>query len=618
LHHKPVHLSTVFPGFCITILITPEAFFLFGLIQNSVIHPMLRIPILTLLLPLRLLFYCYAKLRSRHRDLMLEMTLKADFSEAPLSHGIWSYFKPAKDRFYLLALDLAAALAAVELKQIRLKFIRITIEPHNLGWAQGWEIRDLLKKFRSAGVSVHAYLLSDDKISAFIASACDEIMSPETAAFDFSPFTSESLFVQSLLTKLGVRPQFLSVGEFKSAAEIFTRTGMSPAARKQTEELIADIEETFFTSIIEKSPAFKDKRNRKIMGAGKAHGLKFIDATLSFSEFADSDTENKKLRSIDLYDLDKLIRYKNLRLFNFKKLPRIALLIAEGNIIESSESRPGTINWPDYEQISEALREDGFDAALLRVNTPGGSALVSQLLWREWMLSRGKLKPRQRNTVNEKKTTAKEKSVSQDSTKDPIPFYVSQGNVAASGGYYLSAVGDKIFSTPMSITGSIGVVGGKFNVAPLLKKLGVSIDRAPKKNPSPAFSAFSDFTGEHKKAISENMQDVYGQFLRDVAHGRNREVSAIEPHASGRVFSGKKAQTLGLTDAEGGIVATLKALRAELGVAEENLVELVILPAVKESLFNRTLLPFGLSQLASLSDFAKAGIYALETRFMRF
>ncbi len=570
---------------------------------------MFRIAFLVLVLPLRFIWFLVVKVRARHRNLLLEITLKADFTEAPLSHGIWSYFKPAKDRFYLLALDLAEALAAVEQKKIRLKKMRMTIEPHNLGWAQAWELRDLVKKLRAAGVTVETYLLADDKISAFIASGADKIVTPETAAFDFSPFTSESLFIQSLLAKLGIRPQFLSVGEFKSAAEIFTRTGMSPAARRQTEELIADLESTFFSAIAEKSPALMARKNRKIMGAVAARGYQFVDATLSLTEFRDGGDAEKKMRIVDEYSLSKIIRRKNFRLFNFRKNERIALVVAEGNIIESAESRPGTINWPDYEQISDALAEDGFDAVLLRVNSPGGSALVSQLLWREWMLSTGKIES-ERHEADAKK---KEKS-----EKESIPVYVSQGNVAASGGYYLSAVGDRVFSTPMSITGSIGVVGGKFNVAPLLNKWGVSIDRAPKKNPSPAFSAFSDFNGEHKKAIRDNMHEVYGQFLRDVAIGRKRDVAAIERHASGRVFSGKKAQALGLTDAEGGISGTLQALRHDLGIPANRAVDVVILPAVRESLFNRSMLPFGLSRVMAFADFAKAGVYALETRFLHF
>jgi protease-4 len=200
---------------------------------------------------------------------------------------------------------------------------------------------------------------------------------------------------------------------------------------------------------------------------------------------------------------------------------------------------------------------------------------------------------------------------------ESIPVFVSQGNVAASGGYYLSAVADKIFATPMSITGSIGVVGGKFNVQPLMKKLGISVDRAPKKNSSPAFSAFSDFDNEQKKAIGMNMHEVYAQFLRDVAQGRKTEVGKIKPHASGRVFSGLRAQTLGLTDREGGIGAALEALKNELGIRPHEAFNLTVLPNVKESLFNRSFLPFGLARLMALADFAKPGVYALDLRFWR-
>jgi protease IV len=170
----------------------------------------------------------------------------------------------------------------------------------------------------------------------------------------------------------------------------------------------------------------------------------------------------------------------------------------------------------------------------------------------------------------------------------------------------------------MSVTGSIGVVGGKFNIAPLLNKWGITIDRAPKKNPAPAFSLFADFDAAHKKAIRENMHEVYEQFLRDVALGRRSSAEKIKPHAGGRVYSGQRAMTLGLTDAGGGIASALSALRETIGVRQNDPVELAILPAVRESLFNRSLLPFGLSRLASLADFSRPGIYALDTRFLIF
>lgn len=571
---------------------------------------MLRAAILLLLWPFRLLAFVYMRLRSIHKALLIDIHIRSDYSEAPLSHGIWSYFKPAKDRFYLVSLELGVILAAIKRGQLRVAQARFTFESHSLGWAQAWEIRDQIAELGRLGVETRSYLMSDDKISLFIASACQHISCPESSTFDLAPFTSESLFVQSLLSKLGIRPQFLSVGEFKSAAEIFTRSGMSPAARKQTEQLIADIEGVFFSALAAKAPALAAKKERRLMSAEKAVKLALIDRHCSYAEFTEDSEHGKKFRKTDLYGAQKIANRRAFRLFNFRRLKKIALLVAEGNIIETATSRPGTINWPDYEALSETLKSGHYAGVLLRINSPGGSATVSQLLWREWMLATGRLKSAPAETQNDSK---KGKDTEEPA---PIPVFVSQGNVAASGGYYLSATADRIFATPMTITGSIGVVGGKFNVAPLLNKWGVSIDRAPKKNPPPVFSPFADFAGEQKRIIRENMAEIYEQFLRDVALGRNTEIGKIRPHASGRVYSGKSAQQLGLTDSEGGLSATLSALRNHLRIPDSEAVHVDILPAVRESLFSRNMLPMGLSRMVELADFSRPGIFTLDPRFL--
>lgn len=559
---------------------------------------MLRILWLSLIWPFRIIAFVYLRLRSIHRELIIDIDIKGEFSEAPLSHGLWAYVKPARDRFYLLALDLQNLISAASTSKLRVKRVRITIEANNLGWAQAWEVRSLLVGLKSAGVETLAYLLSDSRSAVFIASACDRIYSPESATFDLTPFTSESVFVQSFLAKLGVRPQFLSVGEFKSAAEIFTRKGMSPQARKQSEELIADLEQQFWLGINGKTGKISRTKNLGLYSAAMAVEAGLIDGISGMAEFRHSEASAKKWRVIDLYAALKLFRRRKFALTAFRRRKRIALIVAEGNIVESTEPRPGSINWRDYSAVGTLLQEQRIDAALLRVNSPGGSAMVSQLLWREWMLATGR-------------TRLAEKEPKQ------IPMYVSQGNVAASGGYYLSAAGTTVYATPMTITGSIGVVGGKFNVAPLLKKWGVTIDRAPKRNPSPVFSAFSDYSATNKKMISINMQEIYTQFIRDIAIGRNMKAEAVRSLASGRVYSGDRAGKNGLIDAAGGITQALVALKTKLGLSMEESIELVIMPGVKEPLISRSLIPLGLSRIVSWADFAKPGIYLLETRFLQ-
>jgi protease IV len=570
---------------------------------------MLRIIFRSLLFPFRALFFPVIKLRGLHRSLHLDLEIRGDFTEAPLAHGIWTYFKPAKDRFYLLVLELQRALDSVRAGQIKLKQIRLIIERNNLGWAQAWELRDLLQQFGVAGVGTYAYLLTDDKISLFMATACRKIATPESCTFDLSPFTTESFYLQGLLSRLGIRPQFLSVGEFKSAAELFTRKGMSPAARRQAEELIADLQANFLAAVQHKAPSLNKPQKLTLLAADDALKSGLIDAIITPTEFSKFSDEGVPKRKVDLSQLDTLIRRKKFKLLNFRKPRRIALIVAEGNIIESAESRPGTINWPDYAEISGALESGRFDGILIRINSPGGSAMVSQLLWREWMQASRRLE----STVK-----SAEKKPKETKPHPAIPIIATQGNVAASGGYYLSVTANQVFATPMTITGSIGVVGGKFNVAPLLKRVGVDIDRAPKKNPSPYFSPFADFNKSQEKQIRESMHDIYGQFLRDVALGRGQSVADIKPKASGRVYSGNRARALGLTDAEGGLAAAFTALKDTLQIRANDRVQVAILPSVKEPLFGRSALPLGLSRLIALADFAKTGIYTLDVRFLQF
>jgi protease-4 len=576
---------------------------------------MLRSLLLALLQPLRLVVYGYFRLRALHRPFVLRLFVRGEYSEAPLSHGLWAFLKPARDRFYLLCLELQSVIAAAGAKRLKLRQIALTIESHNLGWAQAWELRRLLSTAREQGIRTSCWLVTDDRVSLYIATGCEFIYAAEGATFDLSPFTSESLFMLSMLGKLGVRPQFLSVGDFKSAAEIFTRNNMSRAARQQTEELLADLEAEFFSALAQRAPALQRTNKPQLLSATAAAAFGLIQATASEQEYSAWLKVNGKTPVRDLAQALSLVRARAFRFFPFRRAHRVALVVAEGNIIASHRARPGTINWHDYEGVADELRGGNYSAVLLRINSPGGSALVSQLLWREWMLATHRLEGKK---LTSEPAEAEDKPRSEKSRKEStrLPVIVSQGNVAASGGYYLTAAGEKVFTTPLTITGSIGVVGGKFNVTPLLSKWGVSVDRAPKKNTAPFFSAFADFAPEQRKQLAANMQEVYEQFLRDVAQGRGTVPEKIRPLASGRVYSGKRARSLGLADNEGGLSDALAAVREKLGLSALSPLEIAILPSVHESLFSRAALPLGLSRLAALADFAIPGIYLLDPRWV--
>lgn len=587
---------------------------LFG-VSAAIFGAMLRLALLVLLQPIRLVLYAIFWLRSLHRPFILHMALRGAYSEAPLSHGIWAFLKPGRDRFYLLCLELQSVTHAAAAGRLKLKHLALTIEPHNLGWAQAWELRRLLLRFREQGISTSCWLIADDRISLYIATGCEVIYAAEGATFDLSPFTSESLFMQSLLGRLGIRPQFLAVGDFKSAAEIFTRSSMSRAARQQTEELLADLETEFFAALSERAPSLKRTGKPHLLSATAATAAGLIEGTASAQEYKTWLNPTSKMAMRDLAQTLVLVRAKAFRLFPFKRRKRVALIVADGLIVESVRAQPGTINWHDYEGVAAELQNGNFNAVLLRINSPGGSASVSQLLWREWMLATHRLEGKSfhKQPAEEKKPARKTKS---KKAQAPLPVIVSQGNVAASGGYYLSAAGETVFTTPLTITGSIGVVGGKFNVAPLLAKWGITVDRAPKKHDAPFFSALADFAPLQKQQLAANMHEIYEQFLRDVAQGRGTEQEKIRPLASGRVYSGKRAHSVGLADGEGGLTDALRAVREKLGISPVAPLEIVVLPTVHESLFSRVGLPLGLHRLAAFADFALPGIYALDPRWV--
>lgn len=581
----------------------------------SALETMLRALLLAVLQPLRLIVYAWFRLRALHRPFVLQLAVRGEFSEAPLSHGIWAFFKPDRDRFYLLCLELQSVITAAAARRLKLSHISLTIESHNLGWAQAWELKRLLESAREQGIRTSCWLIADDRVSLYIATGCEFIYAAEAATFDLSPFTSESLFMLSMLNKLGVRPQFLSVGDFKSAAEIFTRNNMSRAARQQTEELVADLEAEFFSAISGRAPSLGRKDRPQLLSATAAMAAGLLQGTASAQEYGAWIKASEKTAMRDLSQALTLVRARAFRLLPFRRPHRVALIVAEGNIVESHRPRPGTINWHDYESVADELRSGHFNAALLRINSPGGSALVSQLLWREWMLATHRLEGNKLGSpVAEAKKTKRAAKTRKE--RQPLPVVVSQGNVAASGGYYLSAAGESVFTTPLTITGSIGVVGGKFNVSPLLAKWGVNVDRAPKKNTAPFFSAFADFAPVQKQQLTANMHEIYEQFLRDVAQGRGTGQDKIRPLASGRVYSGKRAHTLGLADQKGGLTDALAAVREKLGLSALSPLEIAILPTVHESLFSRAGLPLGLSRLAALGDFAMPGIYTLDPRWV--
>ncbi len=446
--------------------------------------------------------------------------------------------------------------------------------------------RQAIKEVRDAGKPVYAWMTMPDAQSYVLASACDKVYMPESGIILLMGLRAEVTFYKNLFDKLAIEPEMLRVGEFKSAAEPYTRTEMSPEFRKEMEELLDDLYKQMIASIADgrhiDTKKVEDAIDRGPLTAEDAKNSGLIDDFAYEDEIkdrivADRDLEeakiarnySKKKTQTDFSGLQGFIALMDLLAGNEPGEsatvgPKIAVVYAIGAIMPG-ESQNGMLtgNVLGSETLVKAIdkvRDDeDVKAIVLRVDSPGGSALASDIIWR---------------------------SVQQAKEKKPV--IVSMGHVAASGGYYISMGADSIVAEPNTITGSIGVVGGKLAFDGLLNKIGVTTSIVSRGKNSGALSILEGFSDSERAAMQKMMNDIYGQFTRKAAEGRGMDVEKLEKLARGRIYSGVRAKELKLIDDIGTLedtieIATAKAReRGLLGKDEEP--DLMRLPKPKSPL----------------------------------
>ncbi len=410
--------------------------------------------------------------------------------------------------------------------------ILLNTENIMIGLANLDELRNALKDFRKSGKFIYAYAENYSQKSYYLSTVADKILLYPEGIVDFRGLSSELMFFKNAIDKLEIDVQIIrgSNNTFKSAVEPFMYEKMSPANRKQIQKLLDDIWKNMIHNI-------KDERNISLE---------------DLNEIADSiycnnaeNTLNNKLIDFLAYEdeIDSIIKVNNnieldetVHFLDFKKYmnndisnkieqlsitnKNIAVVYAVGEII-SGKSKQGKMG---SETIVEAIRtaknDSSIKAVVLRVNSPGGSALASDVMWREIQL-----------------------------TKKEKPVIVSMGDVAASGGYYISCGADRVFAGANTITGSIGVFGVIPNLNPMLKnKLGITIDRV-ETNEHASFSMLNKLSPFERKKIQEGVDDIYDDFISKVANGRDGlKKSDVDEIGQGRVWSGKEALDIELID----------------------------------------------------------------------
>lgn len=439
------------------------------------------------------------------------------------------------------------------------------LDSPSLGWAKMNDFRQAIARVRAKGKKVHAYLDSGTSMHYLLATACDEIVMPESGMLIVTGLRAEVSFYKNLLDMANVKAETLRVGEYKSAAEPYSRTEMSKEFREEMDALLDDFYGLMVETIADGRKLDKEKVKSVIdegpFTAGEAKKLGLIDRLAYPDELeeglkkANPGREVKITRKYGKKSLDTdfsgfagMVKMMNLLMgaeppARVTKGPKIAVIHATGPIMsgKSSSSLFGEETMGSdtiVKAIETAKKDNNVKAIVLRVDSPGGSALASDLMWRALGQS-GKI------------------------------VIVSMGDVAASGGYYISMGADRIFAEPGTITGSIGVVGGKVALKGLYEKIGITTTVLSRGKNSGAMSSTEPFTDSERQAMQKLLNDIYDQFTKKAAAGRKMEHEKLEKLARGRIYSGRRAKELGLVDEIGTLEDAIAYAAKQAGLEGE-------------------------------------------------
>lgn len=393
------------------------------------------------------------------------------------------------------------------------------------------ELHGYLKSFKQSGKFVLAYGENYTQGGYYLSSVADSIFLNPAGEMEWRGLAMQVMFYKGLLDKLGVEPQIFRHGTFKSAIEPYILTKMSPENRLQMETLVNSIWGTLVEDIAENRNLSIDSLNiyateLSAMSANDALEKRLIDALKYEDEVEDIMREKLELDADDDIPLVSLGEYIASKPYTPAYSDnKIEVIYAEGQIVQGTSQKGSLGSATLAEQLAEARLDEDVKAVVLRVNSPGGSALASEVMWREMELLR-----------------------------EQKPVVVSMGDYAASGGYYISAPADVIVADEMTLTGSIGVFGMMFNAGKALSnKVGVTFDVA-KSNPSADMGAINrSVTAKERDYIMKGIEEVYTTFVNHVADGRNMTFDSVDAIGQGRVWSGNDGKRIGLVDEIGGL-----------------------------------------------------------------
>lgn len=434
-------------------------------------------------------------------------------------------------------------------KDDRIKGIFIEPSVFTGGLATTEEVRNTLLKFKESGKFIVAFSDAYSHKSYYLSSVADKIYLNPAGLVQFTGFSAQIMFYKSMLDKIGIDPVIIRYGKFKSAVEPFMQDNMSEANREQTTKYLNAFWNTMLSGIskergIEIADLNLFADSLYITSAKACKDYNFVDELLYRDQVIDQlnslteiKTEDDDVQLISMQDYRKAEKdFKEIEKFGSDK---IAVIYAEGTI-NMGKSDDETIGSESLaEEIRKAREDSTVKAIVLRVNSPGGSALASEVIWRETVLAQAEK-----------------------------PFVVSMGDVAASGGYYIACAADTIVAQPNTITGSIGVFGLLFNAEELMNTIGVNIETVNTNRYADIGNPNRQMTEFEKNSIQKGVNDIYYVFIEHVAEGRGMTTEQVDEIGQGRVWAGVDAKEIGLVDVLGGLGTAIDIAKQMAGLEE--------------------------------------------------
>lgn len=496
------------------------------------------------------------------------LKLTAPYAETP-QNDVFSQFTTERPTLRSVTDNIRRAA-----KDTRVKALVFTPQAAGALWGQLQELRGALLDFRESGKPLTAYLEYGGPQEYYLASAASRIVLMPAGQLDITGLATHEVFLRGAFDKLGVFPDLLHIGEYKSASNTFTEKTFTPAHREATQALNRD----WFNEIVRgiatgRNIAEADARRLLSEGpylAEEAMAAGLVDA-LSYEDQIDDEDPIRGTRRLEGDT------YANAPGSSAFSSERIALLYATGTIASGKSSLDGGVLGSDtfVEWVRKVRLDPSVRAIVVRVDSPGGSAIASEVMWRELMLAR-----------------------------EVKPLIVSMGDVAASGGYYIAVPGHAIVAQAGTITGSIGVVAGKYVLDGALGKMGIGIETVTDGGNAEIYSPFKPFSPVERAKVMDQMRKTYDLFVSRVAEGRERPVAEINAVAQGRVWTGYRAKELGLVDELGGLDLAIRLAKTRAKLDPDKDVTLLVYPQ-KRTFYEVLANPLGTSTEMSLSAWAR-------------